>query len=818
MDVEQGASETVHLDNDDDGDFLPDLDKSFAAISIDPTNQQVQSETVHLDDDEMQEFMLKDESAQLKLNKNIFIKKPSNMHTIKVKLNTIIANNDKSRDFFSFIKAQVPICSKLTAEAWDLTNYYVLDCLKNGRDIIPMNHEFFKQCFRLLTWSERTNAKFEGEYVHLKEAFNKFKSSRIDPACYPESKPPQRNRNGVDDIFTSIATEMETAFKVMIKKTFKFRLKKWLNFENDYGSDTRTRYKALNEAVLLEYDQYKDALFGRKRSENDDKKDKTVNKSFEANRTKLTKLLRKLFEIQQAFEIVANLKYEFYASNKPADTKVKRISTMNEHEKRRAKKKQAESGTAQLNKKKKVFTFKDKKSYQIKGIKNFCLTPHKKGFKLNYITLSKTSINELVTNRRFKTARYAPNPDDFVLASRKFLVKISNVFTDNLFSDLFDFNKFLIPNSKYRINEIMSLATDGVSANILLTTNEVTNGQITHKANTNKFTKKDKRNEIEIITVDPNIKQRSESTRRKELGKSKLKVPLKFNHNEYAKKDQSETVDLTQIERIVGIDQGAKTLITAYGLFEDYKCKIIRNNNKQLLREPFKNNCDKSVRELLEEKNPDKKFNQRIFSYSTKQYYHESKVNEKIRVAKVWLIASSKYYSEKLKLKSHDFISRPNVLEELKQFLDNEEDEDEKKKIIYNSTTDKKRKKEIIKLKNKEAAFTIYKILFKNKLTADHLRAINKFESIDAIFKKMPSFKTGNISEYKIYLEYLKKHEDVLLKYYSVNTSRKWNFTTYSAKQQVYDRIHQVFKNCTLGYGNYSQPGSSKIRFKSKYK
>ena len=83
-----------------------------------------------------------------------------------------------------------------------------------------------------------------------------------------------------------------------------------------------------------------------------------------------------------------------------------------------------------------------------------------------------------------------------------------------------------------------------------------------------------------------------------------------------------------------------------------------------------------------------------------------------------------------------------------------------------------------MKLKNKEAAFNIYKILSKNKLTADHLRAINKFESIDAIFKKMPSFKTGNISEYKIYLEYLKKHEDVLLKYYSVNTSRKWNFTT----------------------------------------
>ena len=54
----------------------------------------------------------------------------------------------------------------------------------------------------------------------------------------------------------------------------------------------------------------------------------------------------------------------------------------------------------------------------------------------------------------------------------------------------------------------------------------------------------------------------------------------------------------------------------------------------------------------------------------------------------------------------------------------------------------------------------------------------------------MPSHKTGNISKYIKYLEYVKKHEDVLLKYNSVNTSRKWNFTIYNAKQQVYDRIH----------------------------
>jgi hypothetical protein len=57
------------------------------------------------------------------------------------------------------------------------------------------------------------------------------------------------------------------------------------------------------------------------------------------------------------------------------------------------------------------------------------------------------------------------------------------------------------------------------------------------------------------------------------------------------------------------------------------------------------------------------------------------------------------------------------------------------------------------------------------------------------------------------YLEYKKLHESDLFKYAQVNSSRKWELTASIAKQQVYDKLHLTFKDCILGYGNYSQPG-----------
>jgi hypothetical protein len=90
-------------------------------------------------------------------------------------------------------------------------------------------------------------------------------------------------------------------------------------------------------------------------------------------------------------------------------------------------------------------------------------------------------------------------------------------------------------------------------------------------------------------------------------------------------------------------------------------------------------------------------------------------------------------------------------------------------------------------------------------------------DSIKSVLANMVSCKTSIMSDFVKYLEYKKLHESDLFKYAQINSSRKWELTASIAKQQVYDKLHLVFKDCILGYGNYSQPGSSKIRTKSKY-
>jgi hypothetical protein len=146
------------------------------------------------------------------------------------------------------------------------------------------------------------------------------------------------------------------------------------------------------------------------------------------------------------------------------------------------------------------------------------------------------------------------------------------------------------------------------------------------------------------------------------------------------------------------------------------------------------------------------------------------------------------------------------------------------KKIDYHKSeldnkieiTRKKRKKILLNLSNSLASIRIYDKLFEHGLTAEQMKE-NELKSIKVILNEMKSNKTGDIIEYIEYLRYVKKYENILIKYNSINTSRKWEFNSYRAKQMVYDKLHQTFKNCVVGYGNYSQPGSSKIRVKSKY-
>jgi len=159
----------------------------------------------------------------------------------------------------------------------------------------------------------------------VKNAFDIFKLSRLDSSTLtPRSGPAFRNRDGLDPIFQSLATLMATAFNNMIKSTFKFKLKKFLNLNNDYGNDARTRYRSLNAAFSLEYQQYLVPLFNLEPNVK-------IHKPYEAfdkDRTSLTTLMTKLYSIQQVFVEIVQQKVAFYRANPATSTKNKRVNTI----------------------------------------------------------------------------------------------------------------------------------------------------------------------------------------------------------------------------------------------------------------------------------------------------------------------------------------------------------------------------------------------------------------------------------------------------------------------------------------------------------
>ena len=302
MDVEQGESETVHLKKDDDEDFLPDLDKSFANISIDRNT----IDKIKLEDDEDEDDEhFKDEDFDP--NTHLLAKTPSSMHSIKCKLSSIkvkdeqLKINRKSADLFNFIQQQVVYCTKLTSEAWDLANYYVIDCLDNNKQVEVLNGNFFMHCFALLGWCKGAKSDIS---ENLKSSFKKLRLNTVIELT-KNSGDLFRNRTGIDGIFQAIATQMVTNTDLMLR-LFKIRLRKWLNLTNDYG-DGKERYKHLNDAFLAEYENYKDCLFNKK----DEKTKKYLNNDFTHNSSSLTIILKKLRIIQNDFSIMVNKKKEY---------------------------------------------------------------------------------------------------------------------------------------------------------------------------------------------------------------------------------------------------------------------------------------------------------------------------------------------------------------------------------------------------------------------------------------------------------------------------------------------------------------------------
>jgi hypothetical protein len=90
-------------------------------------------------------------------------------------------------------------------------------------------------------------------------------------------------------------------------KMIKSRLKKWLNFKHDFGSDARQRYRDLENDFNTEYTKLEKYLFNQRIEGN-----KYLNNDFTHNTTSLTKLLKKLQIIQLDFAKVVAAKQAYY--------------------------------------------------------------------------------------------------------------------------------------------------------------------------------------------------------------------------------------------------------------------------------------------------------------------------------------------------------------------------------------------------------------------------------------------------------------------------------------------------------------------------
>ena len=75
-----------------------------------------------------------------------------------------------------------------------------------------------------------------------------------------------------------------------------------------------------------------------------------------------------------------------------------------------------------------------------------------------------------------------------------------------------------------------------------------------------------------------------------------------------------------------------------------------------------------------------------------------------------------------------------------------------------------------------------------NGLNADSIkRALGGEDDTDlnSMLLNMPTNKCTNLNDYGVYLNHSTKYSDLLFKFNLINTTRKWRFKRYVAKQKV---------------------------------
>ena len=243
-----------------------------------------------------------------KSEKSEFIKERNQLlfgkiKTIKCKLNSIITddNNELALRKKAYINDLVLLWSRITFDAWNFANLFVLVCLeKNYHDMPEINESFFENCIRMVTITERE--KNVPLHRGFKETQKLFFSN-----CGELYK---KDKSNMKSLMQQIALQMTISAKNHLRLNFYKRLKQYRMLEyllecsfkdNDYTDSELS--KATENTTTLEYRQYMIEYFSvRVETRNNDSIDELNNTHVDMllhNNDEIKKKKASSYELQQ---------------------------------------------------------------------------------------------------------------------------------------------------------------------------------------------------------------------------------------------------------------------------------------------------------------------------------------------------------------------------------------------------------------------------------------------------------------------------------------------------------------------------------------
>ena len=577
--------------------------------------------------------------------------------TIKCKLNSIIKDEDENLALRkkAYINDLVLLWTRITFDAWNFANLFVLVCLeKNYYDMPEINESFFENCIRYVTITKRE--KDIPLHRGFKETQKLFFSQIGDTY--------KKDKSNMKSLMQQIALQMTIVAKKHLRSNFFNRLKKYRMLEyllecgfEDKDYTHQELYKATVNTIILENRKFMTEFFAVA-AEN--KKKTSV--SEEINENCVDMLLHENEEKNKKKALPYGLQQKALDDSAKLNVRSKSYHIFEKYW-QMLKLIEAFEKEGNVTKKSAKYT------------RVFSLLPHKSNFTISNIPLTNTNIlgcNDLKKEYQCKDLVGFFNFDKF---EKKLNAKYMHT---NDFKD-----------KKYNFK---SLTTDGYSCSLMYETKLKNKNEEKFENKSAKFTKNPI---LKISKIFKNTKNNKAS-----------------KNNNHIKKN------------------------------------YIKNKIGKLAVDPGGN----KITGITDVKTPNGEL--QVLKYTTDQYYHDSKINEKNYLMK-------NYYS---------------------QWLNKPQNEHVKQLSFKVSSTEA-----LMKYVNVYASYD--KIEHNKEVEEDlnyHEKTTNNMRIIDKIF-------------------YF---------YMNIATDRGWSFKKYIAKQQFYEKIFNKLKFYQIGFGDWSITSTPNARFK----